>query len=60
MQKTSRNNFFGRSSASHYNRYSEVDLKMQKCDKMLLTQASMYPQPRMQSTKTKLPTLRIF
>ena len=32
----------------------------QKKDNMLLTQVSMYPQPRMQSTKTKLPTLRVF
>ena len=41
-------------------RYSDVELKIHKFDKLLATQASFNPQVKIKTIKTKLPTLRTY
>lgn len=56
-QNSHQNNKFERTAASHFNRYSEIDLRTSKFDKLFITQNTFLSRNKYSSVKTKLPII---
>lgn len=57
MQKSYTNNITNdkKSTMTHFKRYSELDLRNDKIDRLLITQSNLFTQLKVKPWKTKLP-----
>ena len=57
MQKSYTNNITNdkKSTMTHFKRYSELDLRNDKIDRLLITQSNLFSQLKVKPWKTKLP-----
>jgi hypothetical protein len=56
MQKSFTNTTTAKKSTmSHFKRYSELDLRNDKIDRLLITQSNLFSQLKIKTWKTKLP-----